>query len=341
MRAVVVRRFGGPGVLEPAEWPDPVAGPGQIVVDVAAADTLFLDIALRRGDDGPWRVRPPYVPGAGVAGTVSQAGPGVAEEWIGRRVVAKSNAGGPRPDSETIVQAAARTTPTGGYAERAIANVSALVPVPDELGLVEAAALVNDGMTAMLLTGTARIQPGEWVLVTPAGGGLGSLLVQLAAAAGARVVGAAGSGEKLDQARRLGAQVVVDYTKPDWTDLVRDATGGSGPNVVLDGVGGAIGASSAGLTARGGRFVGFGVPNGGFTIIDPAEALGRGITARSLLHLRWSRDDERRLPRQAIAAAAAGRIRAVVGQTFALDQAAEAHAAIEARQVLGKTVLLT
>lgn len=341
MRVVQATQFGGPEVLVASETPDPVAGPGQVVVDVSVADTLFLDTVIRGGGGGPWSVRPPYVPGAGVAGQVTSVGHGVDDGWIGRRVVVKSGTGGPRPDIETIAAAAWRTEPTGGYAEQAVAQAHGLLPVPDGLGLREAAALVNDGLTAVLLAETARVQPGERVLVTPAGGGLGSLLVQLTHAAGAYVVAAAGGRRKLDLAHQLGADITVDYSQPGWPERVREATGGMGADVVLDGVGGELGRASFELTARGGRFFAFGVPGGEFTRIDRHQAHQHGVTALSLLDLEWTPADERRLPERALSEAAAGRIRPVIGQTFPLGKAADAHAAIEARDVVGKTLLLT
>jgi NADPH2:quinone reductase len=204
MRVVQVVRFGGPEVLVPAEAADPVAAPGEVVVEVSAADVLFLDAQLRRGawsDHLP--VEPPYVPGNGVAGRVIFVGEGVDPGWVGRRVVAHTGQGGGR----------------GGYAERAVVALDALVEVPDELDLCDAAALLHDGQTALGLVDAAAVLRDEWVLVVGAGGGLGVLLVQLAAAAGARVVAAA-RGRKLDLARQMGAGVVVDYSEPAWPERV-------------------------------------------------------------------------------------------------------------------------
>lgn len=138
--------------------------------------------------------------------------------------------------------------------------------------LREAAALVDDGMTAMLLLEAARPRRGEWVLVTPAAGGLGSLLVQLAHAAGARVIGAARGEHKLRLARDSGDEAAIDYEREHWTDQIDALTGGRGPDVVLDGVGGQIGRVSLNATARSGRFVGFGAPSGEFTQVHPQEA---------------------------------------------------------------------
>src|SRR5919201_139241 len=183
MRVIETTEFGGPDVLKTADAPDPVAGPGQVVVDVSVADTLFLDTQIRRGwGREHFPVAPPYVPGSGVAGQVSAVGDGVDPGWVGRRVIAHT---GNREAHD-------------GYAEQAVVADDALVPVPDELDLRDAAALVHDGTTALGLAEQAEIRPREWVLVLAAGGGLGILLVQLARGAGARVVGAARGRHKLD-----------------------------------------------------------------------------------------------------------------------------------------------
>ena len=323
MRVIEVKQFGGPEVLIPSEAPDPAAGPGQVVVAVAVADTLFIETQIRRGAAADWfKVTPPYVPGGGVAGTVSSVGAGVDPGWVGRRVITRTDA-------------------YGGYAERAVAQADALVPVPDQLSLPDAAALIHDGLTAMILFEAARPRPGEWVLITAAGGGMGVLLVQLAHAAGAKVVAAARGQHKLDLVKELGADVVVDYSAAGWARSVREATGGHGLDVVLDGVGGQVGVDAFELTVQGGRFSAHGAPSGGFAPIDPAEARRRGITVRGIQDIHAAlATDENRLTGRAVTEAAAGRLRPVIGRTYPLDKAADAHAAIENREVTGKTLLV-
>jgi NADPH2:quinone reductase len=205
----------------------------------------------------------------------------------------------------------------------------------------EATALLNDGSTAVGLFDNAGAEPGEWVLVEAAAGGLGSLLVQLAYRAGARVIGAASSRAKLDLAKELGAEVAVDYSREGWTELVREATGGQGPGLVFDGVGGQIGREAFEATARGGRFSMHGASSGGITVVDPEEAARRGVTVIGLEQLMGlsGADNAKLRSGRALAEAAAGRLRAVVGRTFPLERAADAHAAIEARAVAGKTLL--
>lgn len=342
MKVVQATQFGGPEVLVIGEMLDTVAGAGEVVVDVAVADTLHLDTVIRRGAFPFPIVEPPYVPGGGVAGEVASVGPGVDREWVGRRVAARTGVGQTDAAVQTVAQYAQRDTHSGGYAQLAVVAERALVPVPDGVGLREAAALINDGMTAMLLTESAQVRAGEWVLVTPAGGGLGSLLVQLLHATGAKVLGAARGEHKLMLARDLGADAAVDYSQHDWPEQVREATTGSrGLDVVLDGVGGQIGRASFDLTGHGGRFVGYGAPSGEFTEISAQEADQHRVKVVSLFELEMAAADEKRLPGQALAAAAAGRITPIIGRTLPLEQAADAHAAIEAREVIGKTLLLT
>jgi NADPH2:quinone reductase len=179
------------------------------------------------------------------------------------------------------------------------------------------------------------------VLVVGAGGGLGSLLVQLARAAGARVIAAARGERKQDLACKLGAETVVDYSGPDWGDHVREATAGSGADVVFDGVGGRVGRAAFELTARGGQFSAHGAPSGDFAAIDEHDAQQRAVTVRGIERVQFAPADARRLAERALSEAAAGHIKPVIGQTFALDRAPDAHAAIEARSALGKTLLLT
>ena len=326
MRAIQVERFGGPEVLVAADLPDPVAGPGQVVVGVSAADVGFVETQIRAGGFGEhFAVTPPYVPGHGVAGRVISIGDGVDPGWVGRRVAGYTGDQGGR----------------GGYAERVALQAVGLVSVPDGLGLREAAALLHDGVTALRVIEVTGVRAGEHLLVTAAGGGMGILLVQLAHAAGARVIGAARGKRKLDLVREQGADVVVDYSEPGWASVVREATGGAGADVVFDGAGGEIGRAAFEVTAHGGRFSAHGAPSGGFAVLDPGERERRGVTVRGIEHLQLAPEDMRRMLAKALSEAAAGRMRPVIGQTFPLERAADAHAAIEARAVVGRTLLLT
>ncbi|TDD46715.1 NADPH:quinone reductase [Nonomuraea terrae] len=307
MRAVVLRRYGGPEALVVEEVPDPVPGPGQVLVEVKVAGITFVETQLR-ADRGPRRAELPAVLGNGVAGTVSAVGDGVDPALVGARVV--TTLGG-----------------LGGYAERAVAAAGDVIAVPGGLSSEVAVALLADGRTAVGLARAAAPGPGEWVLVEAAGGGVGSLLVQLAREAGARVVGAASSPAKRDLAASLGAELTVDYTDPGWTDVVRAATGGL--DLVFDGVGGEIGAAAQTLLKDGGRFAAHGMAGGPMTVPEPR------VTA-----VTWPPGSLRDLSKAALELAAAGRLRPVIGAVYPLESAAEAHAAIEARKVTGKSLLV-
>jgi len=316
-------QFGGPEVLVTREAPDPVAGSGEVVIAVVAADVLWVETMIRQGGGGEYfDVTPPYVPGNGVAGRVLSVGDGVDPDWTERAVVA-------------------HTGERGGYAEQVVVGAEALSAVPDGLGLLEAAALLHDGPTALALVEGTRVGKGDAVLIVGASGGLGILSIQLARARGARVVAVARDQLKLSRIRTLDVDAVIDSEEPDWVEQARSALGGEGADVILDNVGGRIGEAAFSLIASGGRFSAHGTPSGQFAEIDLAEAERRGVTVRGIQDVQLSHDELKRLTEQALGEAAAGRIRPIIGQTFPLTRATEAHAAVEARTVFGKTLLLT
>ncbi|WP_327114057.1 zinc-binding dehydrogenase [Nocardia sp. NBC_01730] len=327
MRAVQASEFGGPEVLAVRELPEPVAGPGEVVVDVAAADVMFLDTRLRGGwGTDFFAIEPPYVPGGAIAGVVAAVGPDVDPAWVGKRV-----------STPTAASGIGGGLPIGGYAEKALAKANTLVTVPDGLSLPQAVALVHDGRTALAVFDRAAVQPGEWVLITAAGGGLGTLLIQLARAAGANVVAAARGAAKLELAARLGANAVVDYSEPDWSAKAHAASGGA--QVVFDGAGGALGAAALAATADGGRFLGYGAAAGEFATLDRDVYTARGITVYGLFDITGADTDWHAVAERAQAEVAAGRLEVVIGQTFPLDQADRAHALIESRATSGRTLL--
>jgi NADPH2:quinone reductase len=259
----------------------------------------------------------PVVPGNGVGGTVAQVGEGVDPALRGRRVV--TTTGG-----------------SGGYAEQVAVDADELIDVPPGLALADAVALLADGRTAIGLTDVAALRPGDRVLVEAAAGGVGSLLVQLARHAGALVVAAAGGSRKVAVAADLGADRAVDYSEPAWATRVRDDIGNV--DVVFDGVGGAIGHDALQLLGAHGRFVPYGMASGAFTQVSDDDVARRQLTVARFVPR--SSEETRALTRRALAAAAEGWLHPVVGQTFPLERAADAHAAIEARATLGKTLLV-
>ncbi|HEY1642114.1 MAG TPA: hypothetical protein VGG35_15590 [Streptosporangiaceae bacterium] len=191
MHAAMVSRFGGPEVFELTELPDTGPGPGQVVISVEVADTLFLETVVRSGaSQDYWPMRPPYVPGNGLAGRVTRVGASVDRGLLGRRV-------------------AAHTGGEGGYADRAIVAAADVSLVPDGLDLTTAAALLHDGATALALFDATKVSAADTILVVGASGGLGLLSLQLARARAARVVAVARAA-KLDRVRQQRPGAVID-----------------------------------------------------------------------------------------------------------------------------------
>jgi NADPH2:quinone reductase len=315
VRAIVQRRLGAPGVLRIEQVPEPEPGTGQVLIEVAIANITFIETQLRAGlaPDPAMLPTLPAIPGNGVGGVVVAVGPGGDPELIGTPVV--TSTGG-----------------SGAYAERAVATAETLIAIPPGLTTAQAVALLADGRTALGLMQGAAVAAGETVLVESAAGGVGTLLVQLARAAGARVIATAGSARKLALAYELGADAAANHSAPGWADAVEPV------NVAFDGIGGEIGLAAFGLVRAGGRFMPFGLASGAFARIDPAAAAARGVSV--VRGARPTAAESAELSRKALALAAAGRLRPVIGQTFPLEQAAAAHAAIEARSTLGKTLLI-
>jgi NADPH2:quinone reductase len=342
-----MREFGPPRVLEPAEVDDLRAGPGEVVIDVEFANVTFVETQVRAGKPPHPSMLPalPAILGNGVGGTVAETetetetgdGDGAetgdgAESGAEADAKARAAAAGSGLAGRRVV---ASLNGTGGYAERVVCSASRLIEVPDGVALRDAVALLADGRTALALARRAGLRQGDTVLVEAAAGGVGTLLVQLARNAGARVVALAGQPRKLAIARDLGADLTVDYSKGDWARQVRDAAGHV--DVVFDGVGGDIGLAAFGLLGAGGRFCPFGMASGKFAPVTPELAQAHQVTV--LAGAGASPEEMMALVRTVLTEAAAGRIRPVIGQEFGLAAAADAHAAIEARTTIGKTLL--
>ncbi|MGA5132758.1 zinc-binding dehydrogenase [Streptomyces olivoreticuli] len=322
MHAVRLHAFGPAENLTYEEVPDPAPAEGQVRIDVRSSGVHFIETRLRRGITvGPHRPPAlPIVPGGEVAGVVDAVGPGADTGWLGRRVVAKLGA-------------------EGGYAERAIADIGALHPIPDRLDFDTAVAVLTTGATAQGVLGVARLTSRDVVLVMSAAGGLGSLFVQAARAAGAVVIGAAGGPAKVERVRALGADIAVDYREDDWPVRVREALGGREVTVVLDGVGGTSGRRALELLGPGGRFLLHGWASGEPTEIHTRDLVERQLTAtwaigpNSLPSGGWHE-----LAARALSEASEGRLIPPITR-FPLSGAAAAHAALESREAEGKVVL--
>lgn len=325
MHAIVQHEFGPAENLRYEEIDDPRPGPHQVRVAVAAAGIHLLDTTIRRGASGGPFPLPTLLmtPGREVAGVVDAAGSDVDTSWLGRRVVAH------------LGQA------SGGYAELALANVEALHELPDGLADDVAVAMIGTGRTTMGILETAALTADDVVLVTAAAGGIGGLLIQEARTLGAVPVGVAGGPAKVEQVRRLGAEIAVDYTEPGWPDAVRSALDGREVTVALDGVGGGLGRAALELIGVGGRLLMFGWASGEPIPLSAMDIFARGLTVGVAVgpKLLSRPGGLRELETRSLEAAATGRLVPLIGQAFPLARAAEAHAALESRATMGKTVL--
>jgi NADPH:quinone reductase len=321
MRAVVVKEHGGPEVLQAREWPDPNPGPGQLLVEVAAAGVNFMDCYQREGRP-PYRGSLPYVSGAEGAGTVAAVGPDVAGFAVGDRV--------------------AWTGQPGSYAERVVIPADRALPVPDGLDLEVAAAAMLQGMTAHYLChSTYPVEPGDVVVVHAAAGGVGLLLTQMVVMRGGIVIATTSTGAKADLARQAGAQRVVGY--PDFTDAVREVTGGAGAAVVYDSVGQAtFDASLSALRPRG-CMVLYGASSGPVPPLDPQRLNTGGslfLTRPTLAHYIARRDELLQRADDVFSWIRNGQLTVRIGGRYPLADAARAHEDLQARRTTGKLLLL-
>jgi NADPH2:quinone reductase len=326
MRAIRFHELGEPEVLRLEDVPDQEPAAGEALIEVHAAGVNFADTRRRRGlylEETPL----PYTPGSEVAGRIVRLGEGVSGWSVGDRVMA--------------------TLASGGYAEYVTVSAAALLPIPAGLGYAEAAAFPVQGLTAYhLLRTSGRLRPGESALVHSAAGGVGTLAVQLARLMGAGTIYAtASSDEKLALARSLGADVTVNYTTEEFAARVVEharSQGRRGVDIILDAVGGDVLEQSLRCLAPFGRLVVFGRASGHQVDIDPAQLMKRcqemigfwlpPILARPDLVAPSVRELSEYL--------ASGQLKVLVGASFPLEQAAEAHRQMEARQTTGKVVLL-
>ncbi|KUP96662.1 quinone oxidoreductase family protein [Thermobifida cellulosilytica] len=321
MRAIVVEEIGGPEVLRPTEAPDPVPGPGEVVVDLAARGVNFIEIYQR---SGLYPVSLPWIPGSEGAGVVSAVGEGVTGVSVGSRVVSASL--------------------RGSYAERAVVAAEDLVPVPDGVSIEQAAAVLLQGLTAHYLThSTYPVHPGDTVLVHAAAGGTGRLVVQFAKLRGARVIGTVSTEAKEREARAAGADEVIRSTEADIAAEVHRLTNGEGVPVVYDGVGAAtFDASLASLRPRG-MLVLFGQASGPVPPFDPQRLNAAGsvyLTRPSLGHYTRTRQELLDRASDVLGLVASGGLTVHVGGRYPLAEAHRAHTDLASRATTGKLLLV-
>lgn len=324
MHAIRLHEFGPAENLRYETVPDPEPGPGQVRIEVRAAGVHLLDTALRQGFSGSPMPIPelPTIPGREVAGTVDRVGSGVDDSWLGRAVVAHI---GQVP---------------GGYAELTVTEAERLHAIPDGVDAGAAVAMIGTGRTTLGILGFAEVSAETVAIVPSAAGGIGTLLVQYLAAAGATAIGLAGGKAKADQVYENGADLALDYLDPAWPDAVRARYGDRPATLLFDGVGGEIARTAVDLLGVGGVRLVFGW-SGGQIDLDEQALATRGITSQVVLGppMLERAGGLRALETRALAEAATGRLRPAV-QSFPLAQAAAAHRALESRETTGKVVLL-
>jgi putative PIG3 family NAD(P)H quinone oxidoreductase len=321
MHAIVIREPGGPEVLDWVEVPDPVAGPGEVVVDVVASAVNRADLLQRAGFYPPPPGAPPY-PGLECAGRVSAVGP-EADGWqVGDEVCALLSG--------------------GGYAERVAVPVGQLMPVP--VGLVESAALPEVACTVWSnLAAAAHLADGEWVLIHGGGSGVGTFAIQFAVALGARVLTTARRA-KHDALRELGAEVTIDYTEEDFLDAVLAATDRRGADVILDIQGADYLPRNVSALAVNGRLVVIGLQGGRTGELDLGQLVAkRASVAASTLRARPLSEKTTicsGVREEVWPLVQAGRIRPVIYRRLPMSQAAEAHQLVASNAHIGKVLLV-
>jgi NADPH:quinone reductase len=312
MRAIQIEEFGGPERMQVVDLPDPQPAEGEAVVDVVRAGINFADTHAIR-DDYLAKQTLPLVPGGEVAGTDAD----------GRRVAA--------------------LLASGGYAQKVAVPEAALVPVPDEVSDDQAAALLLQGLTALnLLKTSARLEPGESVVVEAAAGGTGSLAVQLAKRLGAgHVIGLASSDAKRELVERLGADAAVDSRADNLTEALLEANGGKPVDVVLEMSGGTAFDAALAALAPFGRLVTFGIASGEPNEVRTGDLMrtSRAVVGFWLVHLFTRPELLRSGITELLALVASGELEVVIGGVYPLSEAARAHEDLRARTTNGKLLL--
>ncbi len=320
MRAVRVEQTGDPSVLQMAEIDAPEPGPGEVRVKVDLAGLNFIDTYQRKGQ---YKMPLPFIPGSEAGGVVDALGPGVSEFQVGERV--------------------AYCMVNGAYAEYAVVPAARLVPVPDDVPLTIAVALMTQGMTAhYLVHSTFPLGGDHKALIHAAAGGAGRLLVQVARRTGAYLIGTAGNPEKAELARAAGADEVILYTETDFEAEVKRLTGGKGVDVVYDSVGKTTFAKGLNCLRPRGMMVLWGQASGPVEPLDPQVLNQKGslyLTRPSLGAYMLSRDELLWRAGDLFRWYAAGELDVRIDQVFPLAEAAEAHRYIEGRRTTGKVLL--
>jgi NADPH2:quinone reductase len=322
MRTVVCNELGPLSDLVIEERDEPTPGEGQVVVDVRAAGVNFVDGLLCQGQ---YQIKPPtpFIPGGEIAGEVSAVGSGVTGVSIGDRVIA--------------------FTGFGGFAEQVVVSALTLATMPDSLGFGQAATLIQSyGTMLFALTRRTSLKPGEWVLVLGAGGGVGLAAIDVARALGARVIAAASTKEKLDNAVAMGAEATIAYEDEDLKVRARELSGG-GVDVVIDPVGGRHSEPALRATGPFGRFCVIGFASGPIAPVPLNQVL---LNNRTVVGVDWGawtfRDPigNRQLLDELMGLISDGQLHPTVPSEYPLDQASSVMSGLIDRTLAGKVVLI-
>ena len=321
MLAITLPSYGGPDALVLAEVPDPVAGPGEVLVDVTATAVNRADVLQRMGFYHPPAGASPY-PGLECSGRISALGEGVAGWQIGDAVCA--------------------LLAGGGYAERVAVPVGQLLPIPAGVSLLAAAGLPEVTCTVWSnVFSLAALQPGEVLLVHGGTSGIGTMALQLARRHGARVFCTVGSPVKATRALELGAERAIRYRDEDFVAVLRAEAGGA--DVVLDNMGGKYLARNVEVLTTGGRLVVIGLQGGAKAELDLGALLTKRATVQATSLRARSAEDKARIVAGVLAgvwpAIEAGEVRPVIDQVLPLAEVARAHQLLEESQHIGKIVL--
>jgi NADPH:quinone reductase len=321
MKAIRVQHTGGPEVMELAEMPTPQPKATEALVKVAVAGVNSIDSQFR---DGRLRTPLPFIPGQEGAGVVTAIGPQAKTVKVGDRV--------------------AWSGTLGSYAEYVAAAEAHLVPVPQAVNDEQAAAAMMHGLTAHYLVHDAhKLKPGETALIHAAAGGVGLMVVQLAHAIGARVIGTVSSDEKGELAREAGADAVIVFTKQDFEPEVKRLTAGKGVDVVYDGVGKATFEKNLNVMRPRGMLVLFGMSSGPVPPVDPAKLSDKGslyMARTTLAHFTATREELIARTSALFEMIAQGRLNVRIAKKYPLADAAQAHRDMEARKIAGKLLLI-
>ncbi|HKD81147.1 MAG TPA: quinone oxidoreductase [Candidatus Angelobacter sp.] len=321
MKAIQVQKPGGPEVLQLVDLPVPKPKANETIVKIAASGVNFIDVYFR---EGRYPSPLPFVDGQEAAGTVTEVGSDVKTVKPGDRVAF----------SNTI----------GTYAEYVAVPAERLVHVPGKITDQQAAAAMLQGMTAhYLVTSTYPLKKGETALVHAAAGGVGLLLCQMGREIGARVIGTAGTAEKVKLAREAGAAEGINYAQQDFEAETKRLTDGKGVHVVYDGVGQATFEKGLNVLRPRGHMVLFGGSSGAVAPVNPITLMQKGsltLTRPSLMHYVATREELEQRSSDVFNMISAGKLNLRIGHVYKLEEAQQAHRDLEARKTTGKILLV-